>query len=104
MTITQGLFTKSALAPSSLHERTRESRYTSEDWKLQGVCRTVDPELWFPDDGSNGNQAKALCRQCPVIEECLQYALDNREMYGVWGGLGNSERRMLRRRLNLRAI
>ena len=104
MTTMQALSTKSTLAQSSLRETTRESKFTSEDWKLDGVCRTVDPDLWFPDAPQTGAAAKKLCRSCPVIEKCLQYALDNGEMYGVWGGMGNAERRMLRRRMRATAI
>ena len=104
MTTMQGLSTKSTLDQSSLQGTTRESRFTSEEWKLDGVCRTIDPELWFPDAPQTGALAKKLCRTCPVIEECLEYALENGEMYGVWGGMGNSERKLLRRRGKLRAI
>jgi WhiB family redox-sensing transcriptional regulator len=81
-----------------------ESRYTSEEWKLDGVCRTVDPDLWFPEIHQTGAAAKKLCRTCPVIDECLQYALDNGEAYGVWGGMGSTERKLIRRRAKIRAI
>ena len=104
MTTMQELSTKFTLDPSLLQETTRESRFTSEDWKLDGVCRTIDPDLWFPDAPQTGAVAKKMCRSCPVIEKCLQYALDNNEPYGVWGGKGSSERRMLRRGLRVRAI
>ena len=45
------------------------------------------------------NTGEAICRECPFIHECLQYALDNREAFGVWGGKSERMRRsMLRRR------
>ena len=101
MTTMQALSTKSTLDQSSLPGTTRASRSTSEEWKLDGVCRTVDPDLWFPEAGEFGMAAKRLCKTCPVIQECLQYALDNREKYGVWGGLGGAERlRLLRGKAN----
>jgi WhiB family redox-sensing transcriptional regulator len=62
------------------------------------VCRTVDPELWFPETNSLGLQAKKFCASCPVVEECLQYALENNEKHGIWGGLSRSQRILLRRR------
>ncbi|KAA8817839.1 WhiB family transcriptional regulator [Bifidobacterium callitrichos] len=31
--------------------------------------------------------AKSRCRDCPVIDQCLRYALDHNEIYGVWGGM-----------------
>jgi WhiB family redox-sensing transcriptional regulator len=92
------------LDPSLSQETIRESRFTSEDWKLDGVCRTIDPDLWFPDAPQTGAVAKKMCRSCPVIEKCLQYALDNNEPYGVWGGMGSSERQLMRRGLRPRAI
>ncbi|GAA4626779.1 hypothetical protein GCM10023196_036410 [Actinoallomurus vinaceus] len=65
------------------------------DWKKRGVCASVDPELWFPERGQPGNQAKRICRDCPVRDECLTHALDEREPYGIWGGLSTRERKEL---------
>lgn len=46
-------------------------------------------------------EAKAICARCPVQVECLEYALENREQYGVWGGTTRDERKaMLRARPN----
>jgi WhiB family redox-sensing transcriptional regulator len=49
-------------------------------------CRTGDPDLWFAEHPTFIEQAKALCRECPVRAECLAGALDRREVWGVWGG------------------
>lgn len=73
------------------------------DWRHRAVCRDEDPELFFPIGNSGPavaqtEEAKAVCRRCPVIEECLAYALETGENFGVWGGLGEEERRELRAR------
>lgn len=69
------------------------------DWQLHGACRNVDSSLFFHPEGERGPAraareaaAKAVCRRCPVISECLRHALATREPYGVWGGLSESER------------
>lgn len=49
-------------------------------------CRTNDPELWFAEHTAQVEQAKALCRSCPLIDGCLAGALDRQEPWGVWGG------------------
>lgn len=36
-----------------------------------------------------------MCRQCPVVTECLADALDNRIEFGVWGGMTERQRRKL---------
>ena len=72
-------------------------------WQQQGACRTEDPELFFPI-GNTGpailqiEEAKAICRRCPVTETCLQWAVDTGQDSGVWGGLSEDERRGLKRR------
>lgn len=69
----------------------------SEDWVLQAACRDADPDALFVQ-GSAQRQAKIICRNCPVVAECLADALDNRVEFGVWGGLTERERRALLRR------
>ncbi|MFF8646483.1 WhiB family transcriptional regulator [Streptomyces sp. NPDC015345] len=73
------------------------------DWRHNAVCREEDPDLFFPI-GNTGPallqiaEAKAVCRRCPVMEQCLQWALEAGQDEGVWGGLSEDERRSLRRR------
>jgi WhiB family redox-sensing transcriptional regulator len=73
------------------------------DWRHEAACRDEDPELFFPI-GNTGpalvqiEEAKAVCRRCPVIDECLRWALETGQDAGVWGGLSEDERRALKRR------
>jgi len=61
------------------------------------------PELFFPI-GNTGpallqiEEAKAVCRRCPVMDQCLQWALESGQDSGVWGGLSEDERRAMKRR------
>lgn len=66
-------------------------------WQQQGACNGVDPDLFFPERGEPTEPAKAVCADCHVRTECLDYALDNREMHGIWGGMSERERRRIRR-------
>ncbi|MFG2439007.1 WhiB family transcriptional regulator [Streptomyces sp. NPDC048508] len=73
------------------------------DWRHRAACKGEDPDLFFPI-GSTGpallqiEEAKSVCRRCPVIEACLQWALESGQEFGVWGGLGETEVRSMRRR------
>ncbi|MGW2425209.1 WhiB family transcriptional regulator [Streptomyces sp. NPDC001709] len=69
---------------------------TSLGWRGEGACRVTDPDALF-ETGSAQNRAKTVCTGCPVRLECLAYALDNREWFGVWGGMTQRERRALLR-------
>jgi WhiB family redox-sensing transcriptional regulator len=73
-------------------------RFDEADWRESGACRTVPTAVFFPDTDSEAGPAKAICAVCPVREECLSFALANREEQGVWGGLTETERRRTRRR------
>lgn len=66
-------------------------------WQRQANCMGVDPDLFFPERGASTREAKEVCRGCVVREECLEYALENSEKFGIWGGLSERERRRLRR-------
>lgn len=101
----------------------------SDDWKVHGLCApepTPDPPEWlhldvpstqkwrnewaiaeqarvwsvfFPDSKMYADEAKAICRNCPVQVRCLTFALQTRQDFGVWGGLTENERkRLLKRR------
>jgi WhiB family redox-sensing transcriptional regulator len=71
-------------------------------WRQHSLCRDTDPDLFFPV-GTTGqalvqiDNAKAVCRQCPVQAECLEYALSTNQDSGIWGGTSEEERRKLRR-------
>jgi WhiB family redox-sensing transcriptional regulator len=67
-------------------------------WVSRAACAGRDPEAFFPKKGGSTQFPKSVCRRCPVRQKCLDYALDNREQFGIWGGLSERERRRLRAR------
>lgn len=66
-------------------------------WADEAKCLVAEPETFFPEKGGSTREAKRICQGCPVKTECLDYALDNDERFGIWGGLSERERRKLRR-------
>lgn len=72
------------------------SSLDSPEWMDQGLCAQTDPETWFPEKGGSVREAKAICATCPVVAECLDYALARQERFGIWGGLSERERRRLK--------
>lgn len=67
----------------------------------EGLCKDADPDLFFPEGKGHveaTREAKAICSACPIVEECLQVAMQNGEKYGIWGGATTKEREYLRRR------
>lgn len=77
-------------------------------WRLrsrldaQSVCQPGDVDLFFgPEDETPKERsfregvAARLCRDCPVSGECLEFAVRSGEVFGVWGGVGEQERRAL---------
>jgi WhiB family transcriptional regulator, redox-sensing transcriptional regulator len=80
-------------------------------WQSDAACRDVDPDLFFPSHPPSHpdnrpsvrarveEPAKQVCRACPVVDPCLEYAVTRNQDDGIWGGLNEDERRSLRRRL-----
>lgn len=76
------------------------------DWQDDAACREYDNTLFFgPEHGESElerqpreAEAKAVCRTCPVVEPCLEFAMETNQKYGIWGGLNEKERASLRRR------
>ncbi|WP_199444265.1 WhiB family transcriptional regulator [Umezawaea beigongshangensis] len=82
----------------------------SWDWQMDGLCRGQNSAVFFHPDNERGSarsaresRAKEICNHCPVLAQCRSHALEAQEPYGVWGGMGEDERRRLiassRRRL-----
>ncbi|GGD72018.1 hypothetical protein GCM10007269_13970 [Microbacterium murale] len=66
-------------------------------WQTDALCSQTDPEAFFPEKGGSTRDAKRICSSCDVRGECLEYALNNDERFGIWGGLSERERRKLKR-------
>ena len=66
-------------------------------WQEFANCLGVDPDLFFPERGASTREAKEVCRGCVVRYGCLEYALQNGEKFGIWGGMSERERRRIRR-------
>ncbi len=66
-------------------------------WRQRGACRGLDPEVFYPSSDEDAGEAKSICGTCAAQEQCLEYALSNRETDGVWGGATERERRRILR-------
>jgi len=86
-----------------LASRALENSDSPQHWQSKAACIDEDPELFFPI-GNTGpalqqiEEAKIVCRSCPVVDTCLKQALENGDDHGIWGGMSEDERRALRRR------
>jgi WhiB family transcriptional regulator, redox-sensing transcriptional regulator len=79
----------------SLAEHEREFREKTA-WAAQGACRehVYYGPYFFPSSPSDPTipYAKGICKRCPVQQECASYAWQEREPFGVWGGIDEWER------------
>lgn len=80
-----------------------------ESWREQARCWGEDTELFFPPRDKDkykiiADQAKTMCfgangkSPCPVLNQCLWYAIDSDEVHGIWGGMSHRERNALVRK------
>jgi len=91
-------------APSAQTEKAQPFDDSPTSWMGQGNCRNYPPATFFPSDGVGVDRARAICKGCPVVDQCLEYALTERIEHGVWGGCSERERRrILKRRRNQNA-
>lgn len=78
------------------------------------LCSQGDPDAFFPEERPDGNmmpnrlaypmerQAKMSCFECPYRMRCLEYALKNQDLIGIWGGTTEFDRRKIRRGIPVR--
>jgi WhiB family transcriptional regulator, redox-sensing transcriptional regulator len=74
------------------------------DWREQALCAGIGSWLFFPGTGhqQQAQVAKAVCRRCPVISPCLEFALEaearpDARRHGIFGGTGPDEREAIAR-------
>lgn len=69
--------------------------YAPEPWQSKAACRSYDPEIWFPNrhDNYSFSRARLICKSCPVLETCLDWAVSRKIEHGIWGGKTAPERR-----------
>lgn len=70
---------------------------TDTEWMTHGACVGTNPDVFFVERGESTGAARNLCRQCPVVGECLEFAIANGEQFGIWGDTTERERRAIRR-------
>lgn len=89
--------------PAGARIRSAAVLLDTPSWQERAACRGPIAKVFFPPDQPEPRaareareaRAKAVCRPCPVREQCLDYALSIRERHGVWGGTSESERMRL---------
>ncbi|SDI97962.1 WhiB family transcriptional regulator, redox-sensing transcriptional regulator [Frankineae bacterium MT45] len=76
--------------------------HPSWEWQTNAACRGTDTSTFYHPENERGpsrvrreQAAKRVCSGCPVVANCLRWALETREPYGVWGGLSVDEREQM---------
>lgn len=70
-----------------------------ESWREHASCFGKDPEIWFSDERQDKRLAISICIECPVQEQCLEYALTHRIPFGIWGAMTPHQRDRFRRKV-----
>jgi WhiB family redox-sensing transcriptional regulator len=73
------------------------------EWMEDAACRGDQRTLFFPpaalerkdERNRRESKAKAICAGCHVQPTCLTYAITHRELFGIWGGTNETERRVM---------
>ena len=100
-----------AIALSNGHSVSDEEPFSwipDAPWMNDAKCRGMSSELFFGKEYEGRQRhrpsltsievrrAKAICAICPVMQECFDFAIENEEEYGIWGGTTRTERQQFR--------
>lgn len=76
---------------------------SDDGFKERAACRNFPTTLFFLEQFENQRttklaEARAVCSQCEVADDCLRFALNNDIQYGVWAGTTPLQRKQMKRR------
>jgi WhiB family transcriptional regulator, redox-sensing transcriptional regulator len=77
---------------------TLEDMLRRPEWHRQAACRGAGASGFVKSTGGAYGATRRACARCPVRQECLDFALADESIVGLWGGTSDAERRELRRR------
>ena len=69
----------------------------SGEWRDDAACASADPELFFPGRHDDPHAAKQICATCPSLIPCLDLAMSDPDIKGIWGGTDLAQRKAIRR-------
>jgi WhiB family redox-sensing transcriptional regulator len=64
-------------------------------WAVFAACKNETSMKFFPQNRKEEHEALAVCAICPVVDDCLDHAIETNERYGVWGGTTERQRRKI---------
>lgn len=70
-----------------------------DDWVDEAACQSTNADFFFLDRGQSSYRAKRICHDCVVLPECLDYAIETNQKFGIWGGKSERERRTVRKEM-----
>lgn len=80
--------------------RAAKREIATREWTRRAACKDVPVEVFYPDSKQPEayDEAKKICRSCPVEQLCLDWAVRSNDMEGMHGGKTPDEQRAERRR------
>jgi hypothetical protein len=82
-------------------DRIADLHFPDQDWRLYAACAGTGWPTFFVEIGGSAKEAKQICARCDVRDQCLDYVLGEDDInHGIWGGVGPTEYRKLRRERN----
>jgi hypothetical protein len=82
-------------AGNSRQSTSSESQGLLEVIKENGACKGLGPNRFFTENTTEQKKLKEICDSCPVQQDCLKYALEQKINHGFWGGKSERQRRKI---------
>jgi WhiB family redox-sensing transcriptional regulator len=75
-----------------------DSLIKPEKWMQSASCAQIGGDFRFPEGkGTQNNEAKTICRACPVAAFCLEFAMRTNQTEGIWAATTPFQRANMRR-------